>query len=154
MSKIRILKEPPFRSRHPRPIEYFIDPVTGCWNVISHVPNDKDYIYVMRNSQSMRAHRYCYELIYGSIPKPNKLSVCHKCDNPNCINPAHLFLGTQTDNMQDAVRKGRIAHKLTEEDVRTIRADKTSLQRVLGEKYGVSFQQISRIKSGKQWIYV
>ena len=75
-----------------------------------------------------RAHRVAWELTHGPIPEG--LSVCHRCDNPPCVNPAHLFLGTQADNIADRHRKGRSRGvpgerhhkaKLTEADVLSIR---------------------------------
>jgi hypothetical protein len=55
---------------------------------------------------NQRAHRLIFEQVYGPIPK--NMLVCHSCDNPPCVNPEHLFLGTSKDNIQDSIRKGRI----------------------------------------------
>lgn len=140
---------------------YSVNPVTGCWNVISHVPKNDGYIRVGRNGLQIYIHRYSYELAYGPIP--DGFCVCHHCDNKKCINPVHLFLGTPADNIRDSARKGRMAHlygethgshKLTEADIEAIRADKTSLQRELGEKYGVDRSNIGYIKRGKTWRHV
>jgi len=75
-----------------------------CWEYIGLL--DKDgYGSFMINYKNMRAHRVAYESFYGSIPK--KLLVLHKCDNPSCCNPNHLWLGTNKDNTQDMINKGR-----------------------------------------------
>ena len=99
------------------------------------------------------AHRVSYELANGAIP--DGMCVLHRCDNPPCVNPAHLYLGTIADNNRDAKAKGRTAlgerngqAKLTDEQVREIRRIHGSggvTQRSLARKFGVQFMQISRI---------
>jgi len=108
------------------------------------------------------AHRIAWQLAHGAIP--DGLCVLHHCDNPFCMNPKHLFLGTHADNAQDRDNKGRQAKgdsiklfgekngqaKLTREDIWAIRKDKRS-QYVLGPLYGVDPTQISRIRRGVHW---
>jgi hypothetical protein len=104
-----------------------------------------------------RAHRLIWEECFGPIPEA--MFVLHKCDNPSCVNPDHLFLGTHKDNIRDMVSKGRgvdnrgIRHgmsKLTEDDVRAIRAS-TEPGPVLCRRYGVVKSTISVIRSKKAW---
>lgn len=97
-------------------------------------------------------HRVSWELVNGPIP--DGLSVCHKCDNPPCVNPAHLFIGTNADNVADRERKGRNVvprgehqgnAKLTEAQVRAIHADPRH-QIEIAKAFGVSQATVSRIK--------
>jgi HNH endonuclease len=99
---------------------------------------------------------------YGPIPEG--LQVLHRCDVRNCIEPTHLFLGTNADNMADKVAKGRQSHpqgenhggvKLTEAQVREIRAPPFSMsQRAIAALYGVDKSVISRIRTGKLWAHL
>lgn len=106
------------------------------------------------------AHRVAYALAFGHIPPG--MSVCHKCDNPACVYPRHLFLGTQTDNNADRDRKGRgrslhgAAHgsaKLTEAQVADIRARAANgeSQRSILRSYNVSQAGISAVVGRRNW---
>jgi hypothetical protein len=139
-----------------------------CWEWIGPLTN---YGYGRlrvggRNGHDMGAHRIAWELIKGKIPE--SLYVCHHCDNPACVNPAHLFLGTQFDNMQDAGKKKRLPQqkypgfcagvrngrsKLTDEDVRSIRKEYSIVKshRKLAAKYSVSRSLIRFILKGENW---
>lgn len=108
-----------------------------------------------------KAHRVSWVLFRGEIGEG--LFVCHKCDNPPCCNPDHLFLGTSGENTLDAWRKGRLplpknaprgeqhhSAKLTQSDVEVVRSSRaTGVE--LAAKYGVSKTMISRIRKGKAW---
>lgn len=76
----------------------------GCWEWTGYT-NNRGYGSLHFQGKAHRSHRFSYQLHYGVDPKD--LYVCHKCDNPSCVNPKHLFLGSQTDNMQDKIIKGR-----------------------------------------------
>lgn len=105
------------------------------------------------------AHRVAWALANGPIPAGQ--SVLHRCDVPLCVNPRHLFLGTQTDNMRDAASKGRLngprprARRLTDEDVACIRELGTSGLTVtdLAQRYCVTKSFISLLLSGKRRVY-
>ena len=104
------------------------------------------------------AHRTAWFLTNGAIP--DGMFVCHRCDNPPCVNPKHLFLGTNEDNMRDAAQKNRTAHgsrahgsKLSEADIPVIleMLGKGISQSAIAVRFRVSQGQISRIKSGAIW---
>ena len=91
------------------------------------------------------AHRVSWMLFRGSIP--DRLCVLHRCDVPSCVNPEHLWLGTRRDNMEDAARKCRMRSKLSLDDVKEIRARKTTRKgtTALAQEFGVSQQTICGI---------
>lgn len=129
------------------------DEKTGCieWQKVGH----NGYGEITDNKKRDYAHRASYRLNVGEIP--SGLFVCHRCDNRSCINPKHLFIGTQKDNMIDASRKGRMwrgeghyLSKLTELQVYAIRSSDKKLQ-YLADKYGVHISSICGIRKGRSW---
>jgi hypothetical protein len=134
---------------------------SGCWEW-NGMHYTSGYGCMKIHRKRMSAHRISWMLFIGDIPKG--LLVCHKCDNCNCVNPNHLFLGTQKDNMRDMVAKGRNADnrgqnnrnaKLTKDQVEQIKELRKTglLQRELANIYSVTQTQISTILLGKQWSY-
>lgn len=109
---------------------------------------------------SFKAHRVAWEITHGPI-STSKLYVCHRCDNPPCVRPDHLFLGTQFDNMKDMTSKGRgnagERHGLSKltlaqvKEIRALRAGGGLTCKAIGERYGVAHTAISRICTGKRW---
>lgn len=125
-----------------------------CWEWQGYLKKD-GYGYVMGDDgKNLLAHRVAYELSYGEMIKG--LLVCHKCDNPKCCNPNHLFLGTHQDNMDDMVRKGRSARgkgktwKLSSDDVKVIRSrlDNGDRSIDIARDFSVGKRTIIRIKNG------
>ena len=115
------------------------------------------------------AHRVAWELAYGQVP--NGLFVCHRCDNPPCVRPEHLFLGTARDNTQDAIAKGRFVFnlrpettrgeangraKITEDQVREIRKRRESGVGTgsLAKEYGLSRSFVQKIVRRERWSHV
>lgn len=85
-----------------------VDRSGDCWEWQAS-RSTHGYGFFGRDGKVLYAHRVSYEITNGLIPKgPKRLHVCHHCDNPPCVRPDHLFLGTASDNLNDAYRKGRI----------------------------------------------
>lgn len=116
-----------------------------------------------RQNSMKAAHRVSYELFNGGIP--DGLFVLHKCDTPGCVNPEHLFLGTNLDNVRDMDAKGRRVNApkhgsdhansvLNEKQVMEIMKmleSRSPTQRKIAEMYGVSNSTINHIKTGRLW---
>lgn len=137
----------------------FINSETGCieW---SGFKNHDGCGRISVGKRMEMAHRVSWESKNGTIP--DGIQVLHKCDNRCCINPDHLFLGTQLDNMVDMNLKGRQVTqrgesswhaKLTESDVRKIRNDPRTTKQIAAV-YGVGFASISKIKTRKTWNHI
>ena len=148
--------------------KYMKEPDSGCWLWLAARSSYRyGCIGVPRNRCSypvkftmVHAHRVSWQLHRGKIPKG--LSVLHKCDIPLCVNPNHLFLGTQEDNVRDMEKKKRARHprgekagraKLTEAKVRTIRKSKKPVKE-LADKYGVTRGAIRFILLRVSWRHV
>ena len=135
-----------------------------CWEWTA-AKNNLGY-GLFNHEYSSLAHRISWLLNNGEIPKD--ICVCHHCDNPSCVNPEHLFLGTNADNMRDMSEKGRAIRprgeehyrcKLTDKDVSNIRsryAFSKETYAIIAREYGTSGEQISNIikhKSRSKQIY-
>lgn len=119
-------------------------------------------VYIER--KSFKAHRLAWMEIHGEIP--SILRVCHKCDNPPCININHLFVGTDADNLRDSRNKGRHQYrvhygvdngnsKLTVEDVAFIKQNQGVVPiKALAMRFGVSRDTVYNIYKEKVWKYV
>jgi hypothetical protein len=128
-----------------------------CWEWQgSRTPNGYGKFSVKRKDIS--AHRFSYQLHYGPIP--DGMLICHRCDNPACVNPYHLFAGTQVENLADMATKGRRPigeqapnAKLTEKDVISIRTLYSTgvPQRQLSRQFKISRPQIRRIIRHESW---
>lgn len=131
---------------------------SACWPWLRATVRG-GYGYFRWGNRMGYAHRVAWELVRGAIP--DGMRVLHRCDNPPCCNPAHLFLGTHADNMADRQAKRRQVRgeshggaRLTIEDVVAIRSRYASgdvTQAELGQVFGISHQQVSRIIRREKW---
>ncbi len=142
------------------------EPNSGCWLWMGSVL-PKGYGRLSVAGKMQMAHRASFQAHCGDIP--SGMFVCHRCDTPACVNPDHLFLGTNADNVRDMFRKGRAALPPTIRIPNTRRRGETNgasrlsnaqrvevtqsrePSRVLSARYGVSMDVIQRLRSGERW---
>ena len=152
------------------------EPNTGCWLWLFGV-NEHGYGRMHFNGKNRHAHRVCYEIENGPIPPG--MVVMHKCDVPCCVNPDHLSVGTQLENIEDCRRKGRSRSEkklvalrskppktelhrqhialsktpLTVEQIKAIRVDARS-DRIIAAEYGVKPGAVQRIQAGTAFAFL
>jgi len=144
--------------------KYTINNKTKCWEW--NKPNTRGYgEYYIGNYRFERAHRFSYKIYKGKIPKG--LCVCHTCDNPKCVNPDHLWLGTVKENNQDCIKKERHKYKshpgeenfrakLTEKEVIDIREKSLTgyKPKRLSSLFNICEGQIRDIISYRAWKHI
>lgn len=138
--------------------------VHGCWLVAGVPGNPAGHVQIKRKAEglpSIYAHRLSWQLLCG--PVPDGLKVLHNCpggDNPRCVNPAHLFLGTQHDNIHDAIHKGRRnafgRQRLTVADVYQIRAlaKLGHTHKSIGLRFGIRRHSVTGVVNRRSWAYL
>lgn len=150
-------------NRSKRFMSYATKQDTGCWEWSGlRMPKGYGRFGWSSTRGMLLAHRCSWMIFRGDLP--SNLCVCHKCDNPPCVNPEHLFLGTKSDNTQDMLSKGRAkksgmpgennpAARLTAEQVAAIRGLKSTgmTQRARGKLFNVSDVTVSLIDRGVTW---
>lgn len=137
-----------------------VDKTGDCWKWMGCSGRGGYGLFSMSGKQ-LYAHRIAYESANGSIPKG--MFVCHACDNPNCVNPLHLFLGTMADNVADMWKKNRGPRgetnghaKLDIAKIKKVRVlyNAGCTQKQIANKYCVHPSAISRVLNGKRWRHV
>lgn len=132
----------------------------GCW-IVSGTVVHSGHVQIKRKAEGLpavRAHRLAWELLRG--PVPEGLSVLHNCpggDNPRCVNPAHLWLGSQAENVHDSIRKGRYntfgIQKLNAAQVREIRGllARGLRHKDIAARFGIARNTVTGIAARKSW---
>lgn len=131
------------------------EPNSGCW--LWAGCHDKDgYGFIRVDGKNLKTHRFSFELHNRKLERGEY--VCHKCDNPACVNPDHLFAGDNSANQIDCAQKGRrgVRQKLTPQDVRKVKqlSENGLGPTQIARMFGVSDSLICNIKSGIKWAHV
>ena len=138
-----------------------VNKTDDCWEWTAY-KNVGGYGVIKIDKKLVLAHRAA--LILEGVDIPSGMCVCHTCDNRACVNPDHLWIGTQKDNMRDAASKGRLSSppfvgsdhpnaKLSEDDIISIRSDERPYGEIIKD-YPVSKQTIGKIKNNLKWKHV
>jgi len=134
-----------------------------CWEWKAQL-NEKRYGILWYNRKNTRAHRMSWMIHHGDVPMG--MCVLHKCDNPSCVNPAHLFLGTNKDNSVDMMRKGRNNPPKGEDSYRAILTEKKVIkirklwssgiwkQREIANMFGIDRSHVSEIVRRDIWKHI
>lgn len=124
--------------------------ISGCWEWTGET-NEFGYGRMNVSGKKKVVHRIAYAEFVEEVPK--EMFLCHKCDNPKCFNPFHLFVGNQKDNMEDMRRKGRAGKKLTADDVKKILRS-SDIDAQLARDFKVNQATIHAIKNGHTWKHI
>lgn len=138
-----------------------VEKTDGCWNWIGRLNGQRYGIFKLKEYPE-GAHRVSYRLHFGEVI--DDLSVCHRCDNPRCVRPDHLFAGTHADNMADMKDKKRTrpahgirnpASKLSEGDVLAMKAALLTGEQcqALADRYGIALRTVQDIRRGRTWAH-
>lgn len=139
----------------------FVKKTDTCWLWTGYLSDGYGRIHVKRDGRQVKVHRFSYELHKGPIPEG--LVVRHTCDVPHCVNPEHLVLGTQRDNIADSVERGRVQHgersgraRLTNEKVLELRRMYADGVRVedLAARFGIAVPGVTSVAIGRVWKHV
>lgn len=128
---------------------------SGCWEVQGHALHS-GHVHITEGRRHYRAHVFAWEQAHGQSVPPGMV-VMHTCDQPRCVNPDHLVIGTQAENIHDSIRKGRYnvfgIQKLNAEQVREIRrqAARGVRQKDIAAQYRIARNTVSGIVNRKSW---
>jgi len=156
---MRIYKKTPAEERFWRYVEKI--PFHACWEWVGG-KNIFGYGRFNVDGKMQSAHRFSYGLRNPDFDR--SLNICHRCDNPGCVNPDHLFAATQKENIADRDRKGRrkmsygdrhYRSKITSDQAKEIKALKGKMKQTdIAKKFGINRSNVARIISGKYWKHI